>query len=227
MKFITISTLICSVAVFSSCASKSTTQQFFKEFDGPSIKQLGVKKTSITEVITRPIPSSAFSEKNGMDKWQASLRSKGLVQLGSSQYSKEGRTGIDEIRKTAASLGAKVVYVDNRYLGRGRKTISVPVAHTPGRTISSSSNSYGTINTNSSSYGSIGSTPYYGNSYGSGSYSGSTNSSTYIPGSTTYAAKQVGYSAYGFTAIFCVPESSLSPAGLQLLQKHRAERKQY
>ena len=163
MKSITLSIFSLSAVLLSSC-STSITQKYFKEFSGPSINKLGAQKTPVTEIITRPIPSSAFSHKNGMRDWQASLKSKGLVQLGASQYTKEGRTDISEIRRTAASVGAKVVYFDNRYVGRGRKTISVPVSHTPGRTISSSSNTYGTINTNSSSYGSIGSTPYYGNS---------------------------------------------------------------
>ena len=227
MKLITIPALTCLAVFFSSCASKSTTQQYFKESGGPSIKQLGIKKFAVSEVIICPLPSYVRGNKTGAGKWFASQKSKGLVNLGSSHYTQEGTTNIDEVRRTAASLGAKVVYVDNVYLGQGKKSIYVPVAYTPDRTISNSSNSYGTINTNSSSYGSIGSTPYYGNSYGSGSYSGSSNSSTYIPGSTTYAARQVGYSAYEFCAMFCVPESSLSPAGLKLLQQYRAERQQY
>ena len=210
-----------------SCASTSATKSHFREFSGPSIKQLGIKKIRPSEVIVKQIPTSVTKQRSGMAKWLSTLKGKKLVQLGSSQYTREGQTDIVEIRNVAASLGAKVVYVDMRYLGNGKKTVAVPVAFTPGRTIRSSSNTYGTVNTRSSSYGSIGSTPYYGRSYGSGNYSGTTNNSTYIPSSTTYAPRQVSYAAYGVTAIFCAPESALSESGLARLQQHRAERKNY
>lgn len=226
--------LFCFPLLLSSCGTTNT-KRFFNEFSGPSIKQLGLKKIDPLEVTILPIPDFALKSQEANNRWTSSLRSKGIVQLGASQFNREGQTGVQEIRNFAASIGSRVVYVSNVYQGKGSKTVSVPVSHTPGRTITSNSNTYGTVNTNSQTYGTLtpsygtlgGGYNYSGNTYGSGSYSGNTSSSTYIPSSTTYAPKQVSYHSFRTIAVFCSPPSALSQTGAEALRRFRAERAQF
>ena len=213
--------------MLASCASSSSSKTHYKSLGGVSAKHLGLKKLSPSEVIIKKIPAHAFAPNGSTMKWQQSLQKKGLTQFGMSKYKQEGQPNLNEIRTHAASIGARVVYVDIRGLGRGRKTIAEPIAHTRGRTITSSSNTSGTINISSNSYGSIGSTSYYGNTYGTGTYSGRTNSSTYIPGSTIYGSRQVSYSVTGIMAIFCAPQSDISADGIRRLQQYETNFNRY
>jgi hypothetical protein len=221
--------------IFATCLSLLTvactvppTSKFFQEANGPSIRELGLRRVSPSEVIVNPIDPSVIRDKTRFMQWQQSNRSdKNLVFLGESSYSREGRPSLEEIRLAASRLGAKVAYVDISYAGKGQKTIPVPIAHTTGQTITHSSNSYGSVSGTGYTSGMHGSTPYNSSTSINGTYSGSTTSSTHIPGTTTYAARDIAYDAFDILVMFYVPLENLSENGLQKLKAARSESSRY
>jgi hypothetical protein len=208
--------------MFSSCTSNPIATLYFREFNGPSIKELRLKRISSSEIVLDQLPSSLLFKQSAKISWDSTLKAKNLCQLGISQYGSESQANLTEIRKAAVSLKAKYVYVNIQYIGQRKKIVSVPIAYTPGRTINSTSDTYGQLIQESSSYGVIGSNSYYGNSYGSANYQGTTNNFAYIPSSTTYAPMAVDCLVYQMTVLFCTPESALSEDGLVKLQNYKA-----
>ena len=84
--------LSASFLFLASCASNSPTKAYFKEFSGPSIKQLGIKSINPSEVMIRNVPSDVLGSKKRVKEFKASLSAKNLVQLGVSEYRREGQT---------------------------------------------------------------------------------------------------------------------------------------
>ena len=210
-----------------SCSTPYMTLKHFQEFNGPPVKALGIKTVASSEVIVKPIPESALNSSEGMAKWRTSLKNRGLVQLGSSTYYREGKTDIKDVRLSASWLGARVAYVSMRYIGRGSRTVAVPIAHTPGRTITRDSNTYGNFNSSGTHYGTIGNTQYSGTSHGGGTYSGTTTDSIYVPGTTTYGRERQHFNEFQIMVLFCAPENELSDEGRAKLEQHRALQKNY
>lgn len=216
------------VSLLTSACSVSPTSKFFQEANGPSIRELGLRRVSPTEVVVSPIDPSIMRDKARFQQWQQNNRtSKNLVFLGNSSYRREGRPSQEEIRLAASRLGAKVAYVYMPYAGKGQKTIAVPVAHTTGGTITHSSDTYGSLSGNGYTSGMYGNTPYSSNTSINGSYSESTTSSTYVPGTTTYAARDVTFDSYDILVMFYAPMENLSKEGIQKLNAARNEIKRY
>lgn len=216
------------ISLLTTACSVSPTSKFFQEANGPAIRDLGLRHVSPSEVLVKTIDPSVLRDKARFQQWQRSNQiDRNLVFLGASDYNREGQPSQEEIRLAASRLGAKVAYVHMPYAGKGRKTISVPIAHTTGRTITQSSDSYGSLSGNGYTSGMYGNTPYSSNTYMSGSYSGSTTSSTYIPGTTTYAARDVSYDSFDIKVMFYTPRENVSEKGLQRLKASREENSRY
>lgn len=216
------------VSLLTSACSVSPTSKFFQEANGPSIRELGLRRVSPSEVVVSPIDPSIVRDQARFKQWQQNNRTnKNLVFLGNSSYRREGRPSQEEIRLAASHLGAKVAYVHMPYAGKGQKTIAVPIAHTTGQTITHSSDSYGSLSGNRYTSGMYGSTPYDSNTSINGSYSGSTTSSTYIPGTTTYAARDVSFESFDILVMFYAPMENLSEGGIQRLKAARNEISRY
>jgi hypothetical protein len=216
------------VLIILPACSVSPTSESFRKSNGPAISELGLQQVSTSEVILKYIPSSIATNDRLFEKWMNGNKTdRNLLHLGNSIYKREGRTSEHEIRQAASKLGAKVAYVYMPYSGRGKKTISVPIAHTDGQTITSNSYASGSISAAGMTSGTIGSTPFSSNTHMQGSYSGSNTTSTYIPGTTTYAAREVAFDCYDVLVMFYVPIEHVSKSGMAKLSESTRELDRY
>jgi hypothetical protein len=214
-----INLILSSVAVClyaSSCAPNIFKEHYVKSTgaSGDLVKTLGISKTPSSDVKVYNVP-----QPNNYIDYHNKLRKSGMVYLGHSQFWTESYyPHRDKLLQAASSLGADTVYVYQYDAGRGQKRVLVPLYHTTGQMVTSTTDYYGS---------------YRGSSYlsdsgsyidHSGNYDGQSSSSTYISGSTTYGYEKQTFKKCGVQALYYVHKSKLSEKGQLIVEASRSKR---
>lgn len=176
---LTLGVLSLSFLLLQSCTIDNAYRKSYSSISSPTFKPKRVPMRQIK------ISGTKRADLN----WARKIAKKDdLILLGISDFSGGTYNHKKEIREHAWQVGADLVVGSSSYLGSVQGTRMVPTSFTPGRTITSNTNSYGnsTYSGSASAYGSGGyATANYS---GTGSYTGYSNTSTYVPPQTTYGA---------------------------------------